>query len=436
MTFFQISLLALFVLAYVLITFEHKLATPKSAIALCGGPALYALLPFFGIERAGIVENIHALLADILNLVGFLLAAMVLVETLVSYGFFDLIGKAIDRLHLPDVVQAQVLWAMTFLLSALLDNLTVTIVMVRIATVFFGGSNLLVVAAGIVLFANSGGAWFPLGDVTTLMLWLAGKFSAGEVVTYTLLPSVVYALIAGVFIRRQIRDDTPDLRRAFTHVMQPGDLLVIILCLLTFPLAFVATTLSLPPFMGLFFGLGLVWLVTELQGHYTQETHLHRSIVSVFQRIDLDTLLFITGILMMVGALDASDTLARLSELLFGTQPDFVRVVSGNVALGVLSAVVDNVPLTALVLDIVPVENPAIWSLFAYTVGTGGSLLLFGSVAGVVAAGVLKKYAAEQPAGSAVMLDSGSYFRIATLPAAVAYSGGILVWLLQRFILG
>jgi Na+/H+ antiporter NhaD/arsenite permease-like protein len=421
----QTLALMLFVVGYVAITFEHQLKTHKAPTALLLGVVLWFLVTLNGMGGEPLAHELEVAAAEIFGIVIFLLAAMTLVEVLTHYQFFDYVRIELSRRGLRDRQQFIVIGAVTFFLSPVIDNLTATIVMITVAQRFFRKQNLLVMATAIIIFANAGGAWSPIGDITTLMLWLAGKFSAMEVILDILLPSLVHALVAGYLLLRQIKDDTPDSTEDLPITFTPSEFIVISLALASFGLPLLMSQLGLQPYMGLLAGLAVVWIVTGVLARVSaHETHLTADIERLLQNVDIPSLKFFIGILLAVAALDALGVLAIISNLLLGSNPGSERVIIGNSALGILSAIVDNVPLTALAMDLIPVTNARLWTLLAYCVGTGGSMLVIGSAAGVIAMGMIRE------------LTSTAYMRIASMAVILAYIAGIAVWGIQRLIFG
>ena len=320
-------------------------------------------------------------------------------------------------LNLNDRAQFLLISVLTFFLSAVLDNLTVTIVMVQIARRFFNKENLPAVVAGIVILANAGGAWSPIGDVTTIMLWLADKFTAMEIIRDAFLPAFVLGAVSSVLIARGIRGDTTGIKENEVITLTRGEKGVISLSLFSFSLPLIMNLFGLPPYMGLLVGLGLVWMFIEfVQTRSKKESHLEANIEHMLQKADISSLNFFIGILLAVGALETLGILDSISHFMFGATPAFERIAAGNILLGVISAVLDNVPLTALAIDLIKSTDPRLWTLLALTVGTGGSFLVIGSVSGVVAMGMVKE------------LTFGKYLKVATIPAIVGYVAGVLVW--------
>ena len=421
----QTIALVIFVVGYGAITFEQQLRLHKTSTALLVGVSLWFLVTLNGMGGEPLAHRLEVAAGEIFGVVVFLLAAMTLVEVLTHYHFFDYVRVELSRRGLRDRQQFIVIGAVTFFLSPVIDNLTTTIVMITVAQRFFRGRNLLVMATAIIVFANAGGAWSPIGDITTLMLWLAGKYTATELILGTLLPSITHALVAGYLLRRQITVDTPDTADDLPISFTWSEFIVITLALSSFGLPLLMSQLGLPPYMGLLAGLSIVWIVTGLLAQISERTtHLTADIERFLQNVDIPSLQFFIGILLAVAALDALGVLTLISNLLLGSNPGPERIIVGNSALGILSAIVDNVPLTALAIDLIPGTNAQLWALLAYCVGTGGSLLVIGSAAGVIAMGMIRE------------LSSTAYIRIATVAVLLAYLAGIAVWGLQRMLLG
>jgi Na+/H+ antiporter NhaD/arsenite permease-like protein len=294
--------------------------------------------------------------------------------------------------------------------------------MVQIARRFFKGKNLLVAAGAIVVAANAGGAFSPVGDVTTIMIWLAGKFTAAEIILWGFLPSLTIYLVSTFFFARQIEGDTTDEKPTYEAVLLTrAEKIVIGAAFASFTLPPLAHLIGLPPFMGVLLGVGIVGLIVgwfaNTQPH--EETHLSMDIEKLLGKIDITSLLFFIGILFAVGALGFLGVLEQISNGLFGESPADSRLIFGSVVLGAVSAIFDNIPLTAAALDILQTADFRIWVLLAICVGTGGSMLVIGSAAGVVAMGMVKELTFKQ------------FLKIATVPALVGYVAGIFVWYLQ-----
>lgn len=417
MDVFVIAGALIFGFGYLSIALEHKLNTNKAPVALAMGALLWILVAFSGREVS------HALAeagSEIFAIVIFLLSAMTLVEILVHYNFFDIIRQSLLRMKLGDRAQFAILVLITFFASSILDNLTATIVMIQISKNFFRGRNLLIMVAGIVLMANAGGAWSPIGDVTTIMLWLAGKFSAADVMIEGILPALAFMGVSTLLLARQIKTDTKDVREDAKLLFTRGEKIVIGTALASFSLPVIMNVFGLPPYLGLLLGLAFVWILIELLRSRSEHvTHLEANIERLLQKTDLASIKFFTGILLAVSALHALGILHELSILLLGAEQTVDRAIIGNIALGFLSSVLDNVPLTAMAINIIALPDPSIWVLLALSVGIGGSFLVIGSAAGVVAMGMVKE------------LTFAQYMKIATIPAVVAFLICIGVWYAQ-----
>ena len=424
MDIISIIALSIFSIGYVLITLEHKLNTNKAAIGLALGAILWLIASITAESSDEIVHAVHDAGAEIFQIVIFLLAAMTLVEILVHYRFFDIIRTKLASFKLNDKKQFIVIGILTFFLSAILDNLTITIVMTQISKQFFKGKNLLVVVAGIVILANAGGAWSPIGDVTTIILWLADKFTATEIILHTFIPAAVIGLVSGYFLYRQVNNSELDLIIDKNIILEKSEKMIIGMALISFSFPIFMNFLNLPPYLGLLFGLGIVWGLIEFLKHRTKtESHLNASIEALLQKTDISSLNFFIGILLAVSALGSLGILENLSNMIFGPEQDPLRVAGGAVLLGLLSAIVDNVPLTAISLDLIKITDTYIWTFLALMVGTGGSALIIGSAAGVVAMGMVKE------------LNFMKYLRIGTFPALIGYFAGIIVYAFEYFFL-
>jgi len=425
---------AIAILAFLLITIEERLTTRKTPIALIAGVLLWLI-------TAATVDGDHSHIltetnAEIFEIFIFLFSAMVLVEGLERLQFFDLVRASLHRRGLADRAQFVVIALLTFGLSAILDNMTATIVMIEFSRRFFRGRNLLVMGAAIVVFANAGGAWSPIGDVTTIMLWVQDKFTTSEIILRTLLPSIVHALVAGTLLYRLITpEDHHDDQEESAVFVTGTDRLLMIITLASFALPVVVRQwFGVSPYLGLLLGLGIVWAVMDHLHHRSLvhprsessagETRLQRDIITLLRQVDHRSLLFFVGILLVVSALGANGVLTLFSDWLLGDSPSGGRIITGTIALGYASAIVDNVPLTALAIDVLTTTNSWYWALLAYTVGTGGSHLVLGSVAGVIAMGKIEG------------LTSSAYVKIALAPVALAFLAGLGVWLLQFWMFG
>jgi Na+/H+ antiporter NhaD/arsenite permease-like protein len=414
----------LFCLGYFLITLEQKFNTHKSAIALTLGGVLWLLA---AVQLKGDEHKLdHALThagSEIFSIVAFLLAALALIEILVHYRLFDFIRAKLIELKVNDKQQFLVIIGLTFMFSAVLDNIAITIAMLQIARRFFTGRNMLIAASGIVIAANAGGAWSPVGDVTTILLWLAEKFTATEVIKYAFLPSLALVLVAGTMLYKKL-DDTSFLKREKDDLVKPsrGEKLVVGTALMSFTLPLLMSFVGLPPYMGLLLGLGLTWCVIEYAKHISHgrnETHMSANIDKIIQTVDLSSVKYIMGILLAVLALSSLGVLYWLSQTIVGSNPSAEHLIATNIGLGFLSGIVDNASLVAIAIQTLPMDDPQLWALTAVAAGNGGSLMIIASAAGVVAMGGHKQ------------LTVGNYFKIATVPALCGLLAAFGVWILQ-----
>lgn len=427
--FFILS--GLFVIGYLAIVLEHHWHVNKSGTALLIGALSWFIISLFnwGSPEIGIALSHET--QEIFAIVVFLLAAMTIVEVLVHYRLFDWIQEKIMQ---RKISQTQLFWllgAITFLVSAFLDNLTTTLIMIQIGRkIYRNKNNFLIFTANTIIAANAGGAASPIGDVTTIMLWLAGKFNAVQIMSLGILPAITTWIIPQALLTSQIKAHE-EAESAFPGFeVNSGEKVkpfwgVIAIGLSAFFIPVFFNIIGLPPFLGLLLGLGVLWIFIDLNSkRATDETYAHGKLVKVVQRADLSTLKFFIGILLAVSALGHAGILFELNEFLFGPYPDMFRLAGGNVALGFLSSLFDNVPLVAAAIKMFSASVPtSIWVLLAVAAGTGGSMLVIGSAAGVAAMGQVPE------------LTFGFYLRKATLPAALGFIGGISVWALQTFLM-
>jgi len=378
----------------------------------------------YAYKSNGLAHSLGESATDIFGLVIFLLSAMTLVEILTHYGLFDYLYQKLLALHVHDRVQFWILTSLAFIFSSFLDNLTTTIVFIQIASRFFRKENLLRTGIAIVIAANAGGAFSPIGDVTTTMLWLAQKFDVLTVMTHVFLPSLTVFLVSNALIGQHIRQDTRDIRER-SSPLRRSEIVIIMFCLASFVLPLFMNMMHLPPYVGLLLGLGIVWFAVDIfRIRNAKSTKLALSIEKLFQKTDIASIYFFIGILLAIGALRHLGVLDQLSLMIFGSTSTGPRVFLGSTILGIVSAVFDNIPLTAAAIEIVHTTSSELWTLLAFTVGVGGSLLVIGSAPGIIAMTLLKN------------LTFGVYMRIATVPVLLAYAAGIGVWVTQFYLSG
>lgn len=399
MTSAMIVMVVVFVIGYFFIAMEHTFKINKSATALLLAVAMWTLYVAIGGFHAG--ENHGVLieaLGDTAEILFFLLGAMTIVETIDQHGGFSIIT---DRITTKS--KRKLLWVisiLTFFMSAVLDNLTTSIVMCALLRKLvsdkrdrwlFGGA--------VILAANSGGAWSPIGDVTTIMLWIKGNISAVGVIKETLLASIVCLIVPTLGISTMLKGELEKTSEVQTgssvsliSKLQSKIVLGIGVGFLVFTPVFKTIT-HLPPYMGILLGLSVLWIVTELMHKRRPEVYQRMNIGTVITRVDTPSVLFFLGILMAVSCLSSAGHLRLLAQGLDGLGNFYLT----DLIIGALSSIVDNVPLVAAAMgmyDIAPAGHfamdGAFWEFLAYCAGTGGSLLIIGSAAGVAVMGMEK----------------------------------------------
>ncbi len=409
-------IIAVFVLGYLAIIFEHNLKINKTASALLMAVFTWMFLFLY-------FPNLHQLgekVSDISQIIFFLLGAMTLVEVIdVHKGF-----KAItDLIHTSS--KKKMLWIMgfiTFFLSAILDNLTTTIVMISLLRRLIPEQKeRWILGAAVVIAANAGGAWTPIGDVTTTMLWINGNITTLEVMKNLFFPSVVSLLVALLLIGWNLKGVYPRAAaRAHEEEVEPGARLVFFAGLggLIFVPIFKALT-GLPPFMGILLSLGSLWLITDVL-HAPHETRQHLRLPQILTRIDTSGVLFFLGILLCIAALDVAGILEALARFLDQAVGNLSLIVT---FIGLISAVIDNVPLVAAGMGMYDLTtyppDSYLWQMLAFCAGTGGSILLVGSAAGVAFMGLEKA-------------DFLWYLRRISLIALLSYLSGVAAFVLQQ----
>ena len=420
-------LVLIFIVGYAAIVMEHKLSINKSASALLTGVLCWTIVALVSTNIEETQHHLNEHLSEIAGILFFLMGAMTIVELIATYGGFEIITDKITTTS-----QSRLLWIIsmiTFFMSALLDNLTTTIVMAALVSKIVHDSKLRLMYVGlIVIAANAGGAWSPIGDVTTTMLWIGGQISTISIISQLFLPSFFSLLIPTYVLSTQMKGVLPKplgSKENATHAH--GDFgkktifWVGLIGLLSVPV-FKSLT-HLPPFMGMLLALGAIWVVSELLIK-DKEEHVKStlSIFRVLEKIDLPSILFFLGILLSVGALQTMGMLTSAADWLTDNVKNQTVVVT---VIGLLSAIVDNVPLVAAAmgmygLEQFPMDDP-FWELLAFCAGTGGSILIIGSAAGVAAMGIAK-------------IEFFWYLKKMSWLALIGYFAGIGVFLLQKMI--
>ncbi|MFA5713805.1 MAG: sodium:proton antiporter NhaD [Bacteroidales bacterium] len=456
----MILLITIFVLGYIAIALEHKLGVNKSAIALVMAGSMWAIFVLFIPESATVahstafkewlslnplLESLPTLelsrrfitdfllleyMGDISSTLFFLIGAMTIVELIDAHGGFNLLTDKID----PKNNRRLLLFitTLTFFLSAVLDNLTTAIVMVTLVRKIVPNYKERWVFAGmIIIAANGGGAWSPIGDVTTIMLWIKGAVSSIPLIKRIFLPSLFSVAIPLLFALRLLkpkelvkRELSPEHEKKIAIGRTERKIILVlgVASLLSVPLFKFVTTL--PPFAGIITALGAIWIYTDIlySNIKVSETSKYR-VTKVLKQIDTSTILFFLGILLSVMSLSATGALTTAGQFLVKTLKESNYIA---MAIGILSSVVDNVPLVAVAMGMFPIVadgaphlimDGSFWHLLAYSAGTGGSLLIIGSAAGVVVMGLER-------------ISFGWYLRHISLLALIGFISGIALFLL------
>jgi Na+/H+ antiporter NhaD/arsenite permease-like protein len=402
-------------------------------------PGSYIATAIGDMKASAVAEVIEHHLGSTGTTLFFLLGAMTIVELVDQNGGFNFVRDTLQTKS-----KRSLLWRiafMTFILSAILDNLTTSIVMIMILRKLVADKKDRIIYASLVIIAaNSGGAFSPIGDVTTIMLWNKGVITAAGVISEIFIPSLVSMVIPAYILSLSLKGDL--VPQKDTEVAEDSDVLTAgqrkaIFFLGVGGLIFVPifkTITHLPPFVGILLVLGVLWTVTEIfyvrihqEGEDTaNNSNTQKRVSKMLSRIDMDTIMFFLGILMAVGCLETIGVLTMLGEGLNTAFDGNYYLITGII--GVLSSIVDNVPLVAGCMGMYPVvADPAsamaidgiFWQLLAYCAGVGGSMLIIGSAAGVVVMGLEK-------------ITFGWYMKRITLIAFIGYLAGILSYWLEK----
>ena len=395
-------MIIVFVLGYMAIALEHSIKVDKAASALIIGGLGWALYAFSGVDAHHINEHLSHHLVDIAEILFFLLGAMTIVELIDAHEGFSIITDKITTNK--RVALLWILSIITFFFSAALDNLTTAIVMAALLTKLIKDREDLWMFAGmVILSANAGGAWSPIGDVTTIMLWIGGQVTAANIITSVFLPSVVCAIVPLIYLTFRLKGDITrpvnvESKEHYTDPTTPFERNLIfymgVAGLLFVPVF--KTVTHLPPYVGMLLSLGVLWLVTEIlhrSKNHEQKSAL--SVIGVLKKVDVPTIFFFLGILLAVASLQSAGQLDIVATFLDKTFNGDIYII--NIIIGLLSSIVDNVPLVAGAMgmyEITPIGDFAVdgkfWEFLAYCAGTGGSVLIIGSAAGVAVMGILK----------------------------------------------
>jgi Na+/H+ antiporter NhaD/arsenite permease-like protein len=388
------AIVLIFIIAYVAIALEHPIKINKGASALLGAGLLWTVYAAFSADHALVGQQLDTSVTATAQIVFFLIGAMTIVEVVDAHNGFEVFTSIIrTKKH---VTLMWIVCFLTFFLSAVLDNLTTTIIMISLMRKLSVSQNdRLFFAAMIVIAANAGGAWSVIGDVTTTMLWIGGQITPSSIIKRVFFPSLVNLLLPLVVVSYLLRGKelspphNHESTISQTTLFERNLMFYLGVGLLIAVPAFKTIT-RLPPFMGILFGLGILWVVGELL-HRDKEPNEKTPLTLVYalKQIDMASIVFFLGILLAVATLEHTlvlETLAKWLDQHIGRQDAIV------ILLGLLSAIVDNVPLVAASMGMYDLTqyptDSFLWEFIAYCAGTGGSILIIGSAAGVAAMGL------------------------------------------------
>lgn len=420
-------LLIIFAVGYVLITLEHTLKINKSATALITAVLCWTLIISSVPNKDLIIDQLSHHLSSISEIVFFLLGAMTIVEIIDAHDGFQNITESIKTDN-----KSKLIWLIaliTFFLSAVLDNLTTTIVMLSILNKLVYDKRTKWLLLGLVIIAaNAGGAWSPIGDVTTTMLWIGGQISAFNIIKQTFLPSLVSMVVPTLIINYLIKGrielkakvehnlnyTTNSFERSLIFYAGIG-------CLLFVPIF--KTITHLPPYMGILLSLGIIWALTEMI--HSKKNEDEKGVLSVnhaLRKIDTPSILFFFGILLSISSLEVIGILPQMAYKINNSIGN-INIIA--ICIGLLSAVFDNVPLVAALQSMYSLndfpQDHYFWELLAFTAGTGGSCLIIGSAAGVAVMGMEK-------------IDFFWYLKKISWIALIGFAAGVLVFLMQHYL--
>lgn len=421
-----VLIIAAFIIGYVCIALEHTIRINKAASALVTGVLCWT---FYILGTAGKEEVAGELahhMGELSQILFFLLGAMTVVELIDAHDGFEIITKRITTTNKRKLIW--IIGLISFFLSAVLDNLTTAIVMISLVRKLMGDKqDRLLFAGTIVIASNAGGAWSPIGDVTTTMLWIGGQITAMNIIAKLFLPSLVCLIMPLLVLQLTLKGNVnpPATVETDTNAAPPNHLHRNIVffsgvgILLMVPVF--KTVTHLPPFMGILLGLGLLWIIVEvLHSGKDEEDRKFYTVAYALRKIDASSILFFLGILLAIAALESTHQLQSLAGWMNHTLKSENIIV---MTIGLLSAIVDNVPLVAASMGMYNLQqyptDHYFWEFLAYCTGTGGSALIIGSAAGVAVMGIEK-------------IDFVWYLKRISWLALIGYFAGAATYILQH----
>ncbi|MEG1793722.1 MAG: sodium:proton antiporter NhaD [Rikenellaceae bacterium] len=428
-------MISIFLAGIILVALEDKIGINKAASALLMSVVLWVLVAFSGVAPDVNVPFITHL-GDVSETLFFVMGSMVIVELVDTHGGFKLIT---DSIHTNN--KRRLLWIisiLTFFVSAILDNLATGIVMIALLRKLIPHrAERIIYASMIIIAANAGGSWSPIGDVTTILLWTGGNITPIHQISHLFLPALVSMLVPLLLVSRFFKKDA-----SWSVARKPrdnGELLPIVSRMSRRIILFLGVTTmafvpifnewsALPPFMYVMFGVSFLWIYTDLMygKMHQMENSVKLRVTQILSRIDMSTILFFFGILMSVAALDTSGQLITVSSYL----TDHINSeLSISFLIGLMSSFVDNVALVAATMGMYPIDpssaaymvNGDFWTFLAYCAVTGGSILIIGSATGVTVMGMEK-------------ISFMYYFKRFTLIALAGYVAGAGTYMLLSLI--
>jgi len=421
------ALIVIFIIAYAVIALEHPLKLNKSATALIGAGLLWTIYALSTSDHQMVNHQLGESLMSTAQIVFFLMGAMTIVEVVDAHNGFEVITSRIRTTKLSTLMW--LVGFVTFFLSSVLDNLTTTIVMISLMKKLLEKHDDRLFFAGmIVIAANAGGAWTPIGDVTTTMLWIGGQISTLAIMKGVFIASMINMLvplaITSYILKGRSVDSPVKVRSENVHHTKTTpfeqNLMFAMGIGILVAVPIFKTVTHLPPFMGILFGLGIIWMVGELLHSKKEDEHKeHLTMVRALKQIDMSSIVFFIGILLAVATLEHTHILTNLAGWLnktVGREDVIVTII------GLVSAIVDNVPLVAASMGMYSLAqyppDSFLWEFMAYCAGTGGSILIIGSAAGVAAMGLEK-------------IHFFWYVKRISGLALVGYFGGVAAYIIQ-----
>ena len=412
-------LILIFVIGYIFITLEHLTQIHKTTVALLTAIAMWTVI-FLSAPGGGAhstyYDSLSEYLSHISQIVFFLFGALTIVEIINVHQGFKLIT---DYINVKS--KRRLLWLLGFIaffLSSVIDNLTTTIVMVALVKKLIkNDEDRLFIGGVMVIAANAGGAWTPIGDVTTTMLWIGGQITTMNTLKDLFLPSLACLVVSLIWISFYLRGEFTEILHDDKKLEPSAKLIFFVGMASLLFVPFFKTITGLPPYMGMLLGVGVLWLVTDIV-HRHESSRSHLRVPYVLTKVDVTSILFFLGILLAIDALEVAGILGHLANFLSRILPNQEMIA---ISIGLISAIVDNVPLVAASMGMYslaefPVDS-TFWQLIAYCAGTGGSILIIGSAAGVVFMGLEN-------------VNFFWYLRRISFPALIGYFAGVGVYLL------